>query len=111
MGALRIEQYRGTAVDQAGTSMQMPSFVLMAAAQELTTSGASAASNVLNGGTRAVFLRATGSKIAARLASSVGGDPVAVSTDVLLADGETRWLAVPPELVGPDLKIAAIDVA
>lgn len=111
MGTLRIEQYVGTADDQSGASMQMPSFQLAAVAQALTTSGTSAASNALNGATRAVFLRNDGAtRIAARLGSSVGGDPVAVATDILLVAGETRWLAVPRELIGLALKIAAIDI-
>lgn len=112
MGVLRIEQYLGTAVDQSGVSMQMPSFELTAAAQNLATSGTSAASGLLNGATRAVLLRSSGgTNVAARLGNSTGGNPVAVSTDILIPDGETRWLAIPRELIGPALKIAAIDVA
>jgi hypothetical protein len=111
MGTLRIEQYSGTAVDQSGVPMQMPSFALTAAAENLNTSGTSAASAVLNGGTRAVLLRSTGAtSVAVRIASSVGGDPVAVATDAMIASGETRWFAIPAALVGPSLKIAAIDI-
>lgn len=116
MGTLRIEQYRGAAREfkagglEATATIPMPTLPVVAAAQTLTTSGASTASTALSVLTRSLFLRNSGStNIAVRIGDSSGGDPVAVATDASLAAGETRWFGIDNSLLGQTLKIAAID--
>lgn len=109
MGSLRIEQYAGQALGHRG-DLPIPELNLSAAAENLNTSGISAASAVLQKNTRAVFVRSTGgTNVAVRVGNIVPSDPVALVTDASVVNGEGRWFGIPPALAGYDIKIAAID--
>lgn len=108
MGTVRIEQYSGQSLDHKQT-MQMPQLNVMAAALTLTSGGASVASAVLAPGTRALFIRSSGSRVALRIGDSTTADPVAVTGDASVLDTEGRWFGIDPTIAGKPLKVAVID--
>lgn len=90
----------------------MPQLPALAAAVTLTTSAISTAMAVaINPKTRVLRLRCSGTPpVAFRVAESIGGDPVAVVTDVSMADNEVVYFGLDPARANTQqLKVAAID--
>lgn len=111
MATLRIEQFSGASMDERHV-MQMPQLPMIGAAVTLTSSGVSSAmASPIDAKTRALRLRCTGTPpIAFRVATSTPTDPLAVVTDISMADGEVVYFGLDPSQVGGRaLKVAVID--
>lgn len=109
MATFRIEQYAGMAVDHGGRGMQMPVLPMLGTAENVTTSGISAASATLDPKTRAIRVRTTGGNVAFRVGSSTVANPIALVTDTALNDGEVAWFAIDPAMTAQSAKLAVID--
>ena len=112
MSSIRIEQFAGQSLDGRGM-MQMPELPACAAAIALTSGATSIASAVLSPRATCICVRVAGTPpVSLRIEDSAqaSGNPVAVTTDPSVSDGERVWFGIPMELRGKStLKIAVID--
>jgi hypothetical protein len=110
MSEIRIEQFAGMALDHKGF-MQMPELPPTGNAITLASGATSNVSGSLDPKTRCVRVRCIGTPgVAFRLGDSAVADPVALTTDTSLDDGEVAWFGIHAGWAGKStLKIAVID--